>query len=227
MIMRSRPLTILVFAALLAGCQSDPTIQTGPDAEVSAEGLYRVDNSKVKMVWVKPGLNLSGYTKIKLVGDGIEYRAVRPARGTKRANSSRSAFPLDAKQRARLESMVGEAFRDEISRSKHYTIVEDEGPEVLEVRGALFGVVSNVPPDIRDRGDIYLTRIGEAGLIIELRDSESNEILARSIERRWVDPVVAVRSNPATNMSEARREIRRWATLLRERLDSFHDEHVQ
>jgi len=213
-------------AVLLAGCQSEPTVQSGPDAEVTYDGLYRVDNSRMKMTWVKPDLDLSGYTKIRLIGEGIEYRAVKRAASTTRANSSRSEFPMDAKQRARLEELTGEVFRDELGKSKYFTIVEEEGPDVLELRGALLDVVSNVPPLTGGRTDFYLTRIGEATLVIELRDSESNEILVRAIDRRGVDPVVITRSTSVQTVSEIRREWRRWGSILREALDSFHESHA-
>jgi hypothetical protein len=209
----------------LAGCQSEPTVQSGPDAEVTYDGLHRVDNSVMKMAWVKPDLDLSGYTKLRLVGEGIEYRAVKAVGGSSRANSSRSEFPMDAKARARLEKVTGEVFDDEIGKSPNYTIVEEEGPEVLEIRAALMDVVSNVPPQAIGRSDYYLSRIGEATLVLEIRDSESNEIFARAIDRRGIDPAFTVRSTSAQNVSEVRREIRRWGALIREAIDSFHDEH--
>ncbi len=210
---------------LLAGCQSEPTVQSGPDAEVTYDGLYRVDHSVMNMAWVKPDLDLSGYSKLRLVGEGIEYRAVKKSGGTMRANSSRSEFPMDAQARARLEKATREVFNDELGKSPYYTIVEDEGPDVLEIRAALLDVVSNVPPVPVGRGDYYLSRIGEATLVLEIRDSESNEIFARAIDRRGIDPVVAVRSTSAVNISEVRREMRRWATQIRKALDSFHEDH--
>jgi hypothetical protein len=212
--------------AFLAGCQSEPTVQSGPDAEVTYDGLYRVDNSVMKMAWVKPDLDLSGYTKLRLVGEGIEYRAVKGVvGGSSRSNSSRSEFPMDAKARARLEDVAGDVFADEIGKSPYYTIVEEEGPQVLEIRAALLDVVSNVPPPAMGRSDYYLSRIGEATLVLEIRDSESNEIFARAIDRRGIDPAVVTRSTSAQNVSEVRREIRRWGAIIREAIDSFHDEH--
>lgn len=222
----NRLLGAAALAVLLAGCQSEPIVQSGPDAEVTYDGLYRVDNSRMKMTWVKPDLNLSGYTKIRLIGEGIEYRAVKPAGSTTRANSSRSDFPMDAKQRARLEEITREVFLDELGKSKYFTIVDEEGPDVLELRGALLDVVSNVPPLTAGRNDFYLSRIGEATLVVELRDSESNEILLRAIDRRGIDPVVITRSTPVLNVAEVRREWRRWATILREALDSIHESHA-
>lgn len=221
-----RLLGTAALAVLLAGCQSEPTIQSGPNAEVSYDGLHKVDNSRMRMVWAKPDLDLSGYTKIRLIGEGIEYRAVKPAGRTMRANSSRSDFPMDAKQRARLEEVTREVFLDELGKSKYFTIVDEEGPDVLELRGALLDVVSNVPPLTAGRTDFYLSRIGEATLVVELRDSESNEILVRAIDRRGVDPVVITRSTSVQSVSEIRREWRRWGLILREALDSFHESHA-
>jgi len=213
------------FLALLAGCQTPaPTIQSGPDAEVSHDGLYKVDNSRMKLAWVKPDADLSGYNKVRLVGGGVEYRTVKGASGTVRANSSRTDFPMSEDVRNRFEKLVGEVFRDEMGKSKYYTLVEKDGPDVLEIKGALIDVVSNVPPDMIGRGDYYLSKIGEATLLLEIRDSESNEIIARAADRSAIQPVMAVRSNRVTNTSEVRREIRKWAVILREALDRFHDD---
>ncbi len=219
-----RFLLLLVSIGLMAGCAtSEPTIQTGPDAEISFDGLHRVDHTAMQAVWVKPDLNLNGYTKIRLVGAGIEYKAVKPLAGTTRANSSRSEFPMDEKQRARLQKLVQEVFIEELKKSQHYTLVTDEGADVLEVKGGLLDVVSNVPPEPMGRGNTYITKIGEATLVLEIRDSQSGEILARTAERRAFQPVMAQDSNRVLNTAEVRRGLRRWAVLLAERLDALHD----
>ena len=41
-------------------------VETGPKAEVTHDGLYRVDHTKMARVWVKPDLDLSKYNKIIL-----------------------------------------------------------------------------------------------------------------------------------------------------------------
>ena len=111
-----RHLFLLTAVVLIAACSStEPTMQTGPDAEVSFDGLHRVDHASMAMVWVRPGLDLSGYNKIRLIGAGIEYRAVKPLTGTTMANSSRSEFPLDENQKALFQKTVGEVFQEELS----------------------------------------------------------------------------------------------------------------
>jgi hypothetical protein len=222
--MTIRFIGVSVLLALLAGCQTPASVQTGPDAEVTHDGLHKVDNSRMKMAWVKPDADLSGYSKVRLVGSGVEYRTVKGADSTQRANSRRTDFPMSEEARNRFEKLVGEVFRDEIGKSKHYTLVEEDGPDVLEVKGALIDVLSNVPPDMIGRGEYYLSKIGEATLLLEIRDSESNEIIARAADRSAIEPAFVVRSNRVTNTSEVRREVRKWAVILREALDRFHDD---
>ena len=216
-------LCLLFSAALLGGCVSDPVVQSGPTAEVSFDGLHRVDNARMKDAWVKPDLNLSGYDKIRLLGAGVEYRAVRSASRSMRANANRDDFPLDESQKARLLKNVREVFLTELGKSKHFTIVDEEGPGVLELKGALLDVVSNVPPRSIGRNEYYLRKLGEATLVLELRDSQSEEILARTVDRQAVEPSRMQESNTVLNTSEVRREIRRWGVLLAQRLDELHE----
>lgn len=60
-------------AAILTGCATPaPTIQTGPDAETTRDGLVRVNNSAFKAAWVDPTIDLSRYNKIMPGGAGIK-----------------------------------------------------------------------------------------------------------------------------------------------------------
>ena len=82
--------------------------------------------------------------------------------------------------------------------------------------------MSNVPPDIIGRGDIYLSSVGEITLILEALDSQSGEVIFRAVERRALDRGgTAMRSSSVTTLAEVRRVLRRWATTLRNGLDSL------
>jgi type IV pilus biogenesis protein CpaD/CtpE len=89
----------------LAGCASTPppTVQTGPDAEVTAEGLHRVDNSAMAMAWVKPDLNLQGYTKLMIDEVTVAYQK-EPRATTQSPGSSEDNFALIPSQMANLKS---------------------------------------------------------------------------------------------------------------------------
>jgi hypothetical protein len=59
----------------LAGCATPtPTLDTGPNAEITFDGLHAVQNSAADKAWAIPGLDLSGYNKIMFEGAGIEFR---------------------------------------------------------------------------------------------------------------------------------------------------------
>jgi hypothetical protein len=63
--------------------------------------------------------------------------------------------------------------------------------------------------------------VGEATLVIELRDSLSHATLARILDRRAAGRTSsAAASSSVSNLSEIRRVARQWAALLRRRLDS-------
>ncbi|HUO67651.1 MAG TPA: hypothetical protein VMV37_08955, partial [Gammaproteobacteria bacterium] len=44
-----------------------PRIQTGANAEVTADGLVRVQKSVADAAWVKPDFDLTPYTKLMIV----------------------------------------------------------------------------------------------------------------------------------------------------------------
>ena len=131
----------------------------------------------------------------------------------------------DSRAKKRLRKVVAEAFLDELGKSEKYTLVNESGADVLVVRGALLDVVSYVPPDpVGGRSTVYLSSVGEATLVLEIRDSITNAILVRVVDRRAAEQMggsLGMESNRVTNTAEVKRVARRWASLLRTRLDEF------
>ncbi len=222
-----RLITALTFGFVLAGCETaPPTIQTGPDAELSFDGLHMVDNSRADVAWARPDFDLSGYSKIWPVGAGIEYRQVKNRGTTSMARSRGGPYFIDDKSRAQFENLVGDIFKEELQKVETYELADGPGPDVLMVRGGLLNVTSMVPPDpVGGRSAVYLSSIGDATLVLELRDSETGTILARSVDRRAAETIGGTfqRSNSVTSSAEVRRLIRHWATRLREGLDGFQE----
>jgi len=219
-----RPALALSAVVLAVGCTTGPpTIDTSPGAEVTFDGLYEVRNSSADVAWAVPGLDLSGYTKIKIDAAGIQYRPGGETGRTMVARSRGGPYEVTVQQKERMQSLVQEVFREELARSDRYTIVDEVGPDVLLVRGAILDVVSYVPQEAIGRVDVYLSTVGEATLVVELRDSITNAILARAIDRRAAENTTnfMVESNRVTNTAEVRRVVRRWAQSLRSGLEGF------
>lgn len=210
--LRSTLLTLVVGGAV-AACAST-TDRPVLGSEESFDGLRRVENSRASAAWMRPGLDLSSYRKVRLEGAGIEFQLIS---GGARSRS----FPVTEAQEARLLEILADAFRQELARSERFQLVEDKGPDVLTLWGGLIDVISFVPPERAARGDVFLRSVGEATLVIELRDSLSHATLARVMDRRAANRTgPAMPSNPVTNWAEVRNVAGRWATLVRTRLDA-------
>jgi hypothetical protein len=215
--------TLFALAALSAGCTSTPEFQSGPDAEVTHDGLTRLDKTVLDVVWARTDIDLSGYSKIMLEGVGVEFRPVdgpysgRAGTSSIRNSSSRTEFQLDEKTRKLVVEEISGAFTEELAQSDKYEIVDATGPDVLLLRAGLLDVISRVPPATVGRSSIYLDSVGEATLVMELYDSTSHAILVRAIDRRAAEtsPGMPMESTPATNRAEVRRLGRRWASIIR------------
>ena len=201
--------------------QEAPRVQTGPDAEVTYDGLHRVDRSVMDIAWVKPDLDLTGYTKLIVASGGMSFRDVRPT-------SSRRAteFPVREENKERLREILREEFVEELEKLERYDLVTEPGPDVLVLVGAVIDVVSSVPSDIDSaryaRGGVYLSSVGQATLVLELRDSQTNEVLARAADRRAAKSPFAFEASAPMAWAQVRRLAKSWAVLVRQGLEQFN-----
>ncbi len=219
-----RKLTIVAATlALLAGCAGEPSLQTGPNAEVTFDGLVKVDNARFAGAWVDPEINLARYTKVMPGGASFEFRAVKEMSASGARRSSNREFYISDADQQRLEQEVSKIFDEELGKSTRFTMTDTPGFDVMIVEGAMLDIVSYVPPDIVGRGEIYLRQVGAATLVIQLEDSMSGATIARAVERRAAESAgdMGMQSNAVTTWAEVRRLARRWAVKLREGLESI------
>jgi hypothetical protein len=208
----------------VAAAPKQPRIQTGANAEVTADGLVRVQKSVVDAAWVTPDFDLTPYTKLMVASAGVSYKKLKPVKGTAFGNRSngQSAFPVKEESRTMFNEILKEAFVTELSKLQRYQIVDTAGPDVLMLAGAVIDVESNVPPYMDSPGvGIYLSSVGAATMVIEVRDSQSNEVLGRAADRRAADSPFAISVNSVTGWSEVRRLAQYWASLVRQRLEEL------
>lgn len=212
-------------ALLLSACASEPSIQQGPDAETSFDGLVRIDNSRFQRAWIDPEVDLKSYSKIIPGNAEFEFRAVKERTRTSTSLISEQEFWISEESRERLVETVSQVFSEELAKSRHFTITDTPGPDTLIITGALLDIVSRVPPESVGRTEVFLRSVGEATLVLELRDSLSGETIYRAADRRPIERTggQAIHANTVTTWSEVRRWARRWATQLVDGLDSVHE----
>jgi hypothetical protein len=221
-------LALAALAAVLtsgvAAAPKQPQIQTGAKAEVTAEGLVRVEKSVVDAAWVTPDFDLTPYTKLMIASAGVSYKKLKPVKGTAFANRSngQSAFPVQEESKTKFNTILREEFIKELSKLQRYQIVDKPGPDVLLLTGAVIDVESNVPPYLGSPGlGIYISSVGAATLLIELRDSQSNEALGLAADRRAAESPFVIDVNSVTGWADVRLLAQSWASLVRKRLEEI------
>lgn len=222
-----KKLSVLCVAALAVGCASGPSIDTSAEAVLSFDGLTPIKNSRFAQAWIDPDVDLKNYTKVIPGGAEFEFRAVKETNQvSSMRRSNQSEFWISEENQQRLVDTVTEIFDEELKKSKYFEVVEERGPDALIIIGAMHDIVSRVPPQMVGRGEVFLSSVGEATLIIELRDSLSGETIYRAVDRRNMNSMgqtSGMRANSVTAWSEVRRLASRWATRLVEGLDSIHE----
>jgi uncharacterized protein DUF3313 len=219
-LLKSRALASLAGAALAATAllaSAAPRVEVGPNAEVTEDGLHRIDGGAIDRAWAKPGADLGGYSQVLLLPAEMTFRDVKDPG----FDHSATNYPIDDAHREQLRAVLDEAFVTELGKSKRFALTDKPGPGVLEIRGAVLDVVSHVPAQPIGRSAVFTKSLGEATLVVELRDSVTHEALARAVERRAAERAMPARSSSVTNVSEIRNAAHRWADLLRRQLDGF------
>jgi hypothetical protein len=123
----------------------------------------------------------------------------------------------------RLKRIFQEVFESELGKSEEFRLVTESGATVLRVSGHIVDLVVDAPPQ-RGRERDYVVSAGEMTLILDVRDSQTREPLARIADRRAIQPASGgagrvFYSNPTRNWGEVRNQMQRWASLLRQGLD--------
>jgi hypothetical protein len=220
MIARSPLRSILgtaLVAVLCAACASEPSPR---NVEVTHDGLVRVANSRVERAWTKPDVDFSQYTEVGLLDAFVSFRR----------NWRMNHSGVRARDMERIKTTLAEEFRQVFTdalQSGGYPVVTDAAEHVLLIRPAIIDLDVAAPDTMSaGRSNSFTATPGAMTLVIELYDSESNEILARAIDRRRARNVGNIRlATRGSNRQAARRILRRWANLLVSRLDEVSDDN--
>lgn len=211
-------------AIFVSSCASGPSIQTGPDAETSFDGLVRVDGSGFSDAWARPGVPLSNYSELILPEPELEFRPTQSGQDGRSPVLSVNLSPAD---RGDLARAVQEAFQEELAKSRYFTVTDVPGPEVLVVDIRIIDIVARAPAPPLDPSEVADPGLGATGgatLVLEAHDSLTGAILYRAVQRQVGRATVggALASREA-NWPEMRRTARRWGESIRNQLDQAHD----
>lgn len=210
-------LAVLIFAAI--GCAQSPTgptstaqVQSGVAPAMTEDGLEAVATRKLDAAYVRPGINFSAYER--LLPGTLEL-------GFRTPDSSRKEIALTEAQQAQFRQLLIDAFMAEFSDADTLTLTEQPGPDVLTIDARVQDISAQVLPTGSGpgRAAILLDAVGEATLVLEVRDSQTGEILARGTDTRVTEgAAILQKGDPVTKWSEVGALCKHWAKATRRAL---------
>lgn len=173
--------------ALIAGATVAPG-QTGSGAASNdLGGLVEVKSKQFDKVYLRPGADFRGYTKVMLEPTQVTF-----AKNWLRDLNEHRIAVLQGTTLADAERIAGEmrsGLRDTFAntfRSAGYEIVAAAGADVLGVSLRVFDLYINAPATVTQAlpSRVYTHDAGEATLALEVRDSTTGALLGRIVDDR-------------------------------------------
>ncbi len=191
---RIRRVTPLVaIAAVLAGCSTTTT-----------QSFNVVKNANVEAGYIAADADFGKYDRLSAADMGIFFPA--------------NAAPPPADQQ-RIRQIFRKAFMAELTG---YDVVQNEaGPSTLLVQASLIDYRnSSVAGEQSLRREVRdLAQPGAIVFLMELKDSESGEVLARAADSAAA-PAISASAGTPTDWTSVEAAAARWASLFRNFLDN-------
>lgn len=188
--------------------------------EVTVDGLHRVHDTEMALVYAKPGVDLSQYKRLHIGKPQVAFQ--KDWQRTQNSTPHQTVRNEDMQRiKSELATLFIEVFKQELQGDGAYELTEDFAEDVLIVRPAIIDLdisAPDVPGTRNSRGTRAV--VGSMTLYMELVDSVTGDILVKALDnqyRRDRSPVARV--NRARNEAAARDMLGEWAKLLRLALD--------
>ncbi|HEY5810453.1 MAG TPA: DUF3313 family protein [Povalibacter sp.] len=195
---------------------SDTTQARKALPETSPEGLKLVPKTKLSAVYLRDGVNFSGYDKVMILDCYVAFK-----KNWQRDQNSDTRSPrVSDDDVTRIKTDLAEEFKKVFTKeltAKGQTVVTAPGSDVLILRPAVIDL-DVTSPDTMDPGITrsYSATAGQATLFLELYDSVTSELLARVYDAEQVEGMGGYFSvrNKASNYTDAERMLKKWAGII-------------
>ena len=208
---------LLPGCAILALCSSLWASDTDDFPEVTADGLVRVHDARLLVVYADPAADLAPYTRIMLVRPQIAFRKNWEKDRKHGATNSQTIRASDIKRiRENLANEFMAVFESRLQEAG-YELTSVAAPDVLIVRPAIVNLDVYAPELARASKVRTLTdSAGEMTLYVELYDSVTEDLIAKAMDPQADTPsaVYGTRDNADINKEAADEIITVWADTL-------------
>lgn len=205
--------SLIVVAALLGACGPQPT-KPIDKSSFDFEGLRQFETKNFTAGFGRPGVDFTIY-------EGVIINDVRLAFRT--PDRSQNQFALDEEQKTRFRELLEQSFVTEFANLQNIKVVEEPGPNVLDLHVRVQDITATMPGrrvGAMGSAAFALEAIAEATLVIELNDSQSEEVLVRAFDQRAVEGAAMFQDGQTVSRwQDVERLCQRWALRVREGLD--------
>jgi hypothetical protein len=179
----------------------------------SWDGLVQVKSKRLDVVYLQPGADFRGYSKVMLDPTEVAFQKNwqkdynRTAIGLGGRVSDQEIARAVTTGIAAANSIFAKAWQD-----GGYSVVAEPGPDVLRVRTAVLNI-NVTSPEVRTsaRSFTFSDDAGSAVLVVEVRDSVTNALLGRAVDGEVAgDTTVGWRSS-VSNAGDFRALVEDWA----------------
>lgn len=177
------------------------------------EGLVRVRSDKIELVYLAPEADFRPYTRVLLEPSEMSMRANWLRDQRRRSAASLAGQPTERDIQRALErgQQQFDGFFADAFTEAGFTIATEPGPDVLRIRSGVADIDVVAPDTAIGRTRNYSEEAGSGTLVIEVRDSQTNALLGRAIERRVAGDNGPWLRTSASNRADFDRLFRRWA----------------
>ncbi len=205
-------------AAVSAGAPVALAQSKSPPAQW--DGLVQHDSKRVSLLYLRPGVSLQGYKRVLLQPLQVSF----DKNWDPNHNQPSSARRLTRDDFDRIKKTLAEEFAKgaaaELAKGG-YSVVTEAGDDVLEVQPFVVNLyITAADKQAPGRSRTYVANTGYMTLVAELRDAQTDAILARAVDHfSGTRSTTFQLSGSVANMADARRAIAKWAAALRAALD--------
>jgi hypothetical protein len=208
-------------AVILSMLLATTLLAKDPLPEVSHDGLHLMKDTKLRVVYMKPGANLDEYDKVALLACYVAFQKdwQRNYNNETTSLANRISDRDMKKIRDKLAEQFNKVFTEVLTKGGHQMVTEG-GSGVLIVQPAIVNLEITAPDTMSPGEATFSANAGQMTLYMQLHDGKTGDIIARVIDPEAVGGNFAQIRNSVTNMADANRVLQRWATILSDHLEA-------
>ncbi len=181
----------------------------------SPDGLVKVKSKQMELAWLLPGADFRPYTKVLVDKTQVAFRQnwmknynMNVGMATNMVTQA-DANQIMAAAQTNFDGIFEDAFR-----KAGYEVVTTTGPDVLRVNSGIVDLTVNAPLGMSTGQVSWIIYAGQAVLIVEVRDTMTNALLARVADRRATQDMGRQIASNATNLADFRQLFSLWSGIL-------------